>query len=58
MDVSPMEFTVDEKNWDSSGNRMASQYISIEKHVALKTQIDEEGSYKDIKYNSMVTGRW
>ena len=40
-DVSPMEFTVDEKSWESSGNRMASRQISIEKQVALKTLIDE-----------------
>ena len=31
MDVPPMELKVDEKNWESSGNRMASRQISIEK---------------------------
>ena len=41
MDVPPMEFKVDEKNWESSGNRMASRQISIEKQVALKMLIDE-----------------
>ena len=42
MDVPPMEITVDEKSWESSGNRMESrQTLSIEKQVALKTLIDE-----------------
>ena len=41
MDVPPMDFKVDEKSWESGGNRMASRHISIEKQVALKTLIDE-----------------
>ena len=42
MNVPPMdEFKVDEKSWESSGNRMASRQISIEKQVALKMLIDE-----------------
>ena len=36
-----MEFKVDEKSWESSGYRMASRQMSIEKQVALKTLIDE-----------------
>jgi len=31
MDVPPMEFKVHKKSWESSGNRMASRQISIEK---------------------------
>jgi len=41
MDVPHMEFKVDDKSWESSGNRMASRQISIEKQVALKTLIDD-----------------
>ena len=41
MDVPPIEYTVDGKNWESSGNKMASRQISIEKQVALKTLIDQ-----------------
>ena len=36
-----MKSSVDEKNWESSGNRMASRQISMEKQFALKTLIDE-----------------
>ena len=41
MDVPPMEFNVDKKLWEASGNRLASRQISIEKQAALSTLIDE-----------------
>ena len=41
MDVPPMEFDVDKKLWEASGNRLASRQISIEKQTALSTLINE-----------------
>jgi len=41
MDVPPMEFDVDKKLWEASGNRLASRQISIETQTALSTLIDE-----------------
>jgi len=58
-DVPPwMEFTLDGKNWESSGNRMASPQISIEKQITLKTLIDELLDKEVIRPSKATRSPW